>query len=103
MKSWLMLVFLRTAVDFVVCGCKFAGLVLPVVVDAGFGLIFPCCCIRLSFVAVLLLHTLCCSSSFCLCCCCCWCHAVLSVTRVFRSRSRCGKNRFGDKMDGGVV
>ena len=47
------------------------------------------------FVAVLLLRTLCCSSSFCFCCCCCWCHAVLTVARVFRSRSPCGKNGFG--------
>ena len=39
------------------------------------------------FVAVLLLRTLCCSS--------CWCHAVLTVARVFRSRSPCGKNGFG--------
>ena len=37
---------------------------MPVVVDAGFGLVFPGCCIGLLFLAVLLLHTLYCSSSF---------------------------------------
>ena len=79
--------------------CYFCA--VPVVVDAGFGLVFPGCRIGLLFVAVL--HILCCSSSFCLCCCCCWCHAVLTVARVFRSRSCCRKNGFGEKMDGGVV
>lgn len=70
------------AVNVVVCGCRFAGLLLPVVVDAGSGLAFPGCCVGLLFVVVLLLRTLCCSSSFCLCCCCCWCHAVLTVAKV---------------------
>ena len=45
-------------VSVVVCGCKFSGLVLPVVVDASSGLVFAGCCVVLLFVAVLLLRTL---------------------------------------------